>query len=66
MFCRRKFALAMFQHSVRNFSPKTVRNTKKSVRKLTVRNFLQVMYSGIPNIPEIPTEGANEKDTFRI
>ena len=41
----RKFTSGMFQRSVRNFCPKIVRNEGKSVRKLNVRNFLQVMYS---------------------
>ena len=38
MFFRCKFTLGMFQRSVRNFSPKIVRNEGKSVRKLNVRN----------------------------
>ena len=44
MFVSRKITLGMFQRSVRNFCPKIVQNDWKSVRKLNVRNFLQVMY----------------------
>ena len=44
MFFSRKFALGMFQRSVRNFCPKIARNEGKSVRKLNVRNFLQVSH----------------------
>ena len=35
--------LGMFQCSVQNFCLKIVRNEGKSVRKINVRNFLQVM-----------------------
>ena len=42
MCYRRKSTYAMFQQSVWNFGPKYVRNEKKSVRKLNVRNFWQV------------------------
>ena len=43
MVFSRKFTLGMFQRSVRNFCPIIIRNEGKSVRKLNVRNFLQVM-----------------------
>ena len=42
MFFSPKFTLGMFQRSVRNFGPKIVRNEGKSVRKLNVRNYLQI------------------------
>ena len=38
MFCRRKFTLGMFQQTVRNYCPKFLRNERKSVKKLNVRN----------------------------
>ena len=48
MFFSRKFTLGMFQHSVRNFCPKIVRNEGKSVRKLNVRNKRsEILTSGI-------------------
>ena len=36
MFFSHEFALGMFQHSVRNFCPKIVRNEGKSVQKLNI------------------------------
>ena len=50
MFFSCKFTLRMFQHGIRNFCPKIVRNDGKSVQKLIiwnfkVWNFLQVMYN---------------------